>query len=95
MGAMTMGASNDAVEWLLKMMVEMCPEVAEICIGTMSDLGKFTMVCCLVQSCGILILMTIILSYTDRCTGRASKKSTTKCKVLWCLYMAYYDIRLP
>ena len=49
MGAMTMGASNEAVEWLLKMMVEMCPEVADICIGTMSDLGKSTMVCVLIM----------------------------------------------
>ena len=49
MGAMTMGASNEAVEWLLKMMVEMCPEVADICIGTMSDLGKSTMACVLIM----------------------------------------------
>jgi len=49
MGAMTMGASNEAVEWLLKMMVEMCPEVADICIGTMSDLGKSTMVYVLIM----------------------------------------------
>ena len=40
MGAMTMGASDEAVEWILKSMVEMCPEVKEKCLGTMSDLGK-------------------------------------------------------
>ena len=39
MGAMTMDASNDAVEWILGSMVSMCPQASEVVQKTMSDLA--------------------------------------------------------
>ena len=56
MGAMAMGAINEAVEWSLKMTVEMCPEVVATCLGAMSDFGKFNGTC-IVQSFDVLTLM--------------------------------------
>ena len=99
MGAMTMGASNEAVEWLLKMMVEMCPEVDATCLGTMSDLGKFRWRQCHVSNSIIWHPnahgLCLYHACCCRCARRACKKSTTKCEVLWCLCVAHDDNRLP
>ena len=40
MGAMTMCASHEAAEWVLKSLVSMSPFASETIKATMSDLGK-------------------------------------------------------